>query len=246
MDNKPNINLKHITLKYVPGFFKNMKIWGILMKYKIVTLDEFFGACENSDFIRELESSYFIDDFELKLQMLKEVSATVKLLRCKYFGEEHNIIINDGITIDEIVDRLGLSVEIREELTRIKRGNDFFYKLSKKTLQQKQAFLRRITNLSEQSIEELSHRLQIINDYEKQKEDDILKKDIPIKKQSKRKKVSKTNSKKEESDEERDARLKEVIKMYHPRANVITTETEEERLQRLGALVSSLPAFKRR
>ena len=249
-----NINLKYITLKYVPGFFKDERIKKILEVYNIVTLDDFFKAFENPEFIKFLESPYFIGNFQLKLQILKEISATVKLLRCKYLGENPNIDINDDITIDEIVDRLGLSIEIGEELTRIKKDNDFFYKLSQKTLQQKQAFLRRITNLSEQSIEELSYRLQIINDYEEQKEVDKFKKESPKKtqmkedvssKKPKEKRTKKGKGKKKETEEERDARLKEVMKL-HPRANIITTETEEERLQRLGALVSSLPAFKRK
>lgn len=249
-----NINLKYITLKYIPGFFKDERIKKILEVYNIVTLDDFFKAFENPEFMKFLESPYFIGTFQLKLQILKEISATVKLLRCKYLGENPNIDINDDITIDEVVDRLGLSVEIGKELNRVKKDKDFFYKLSKKTLNQKQAFIRRITNLNEQSIEELVYRLQIINDYEKQKEVDNLKKESPKKiqmkeevssKKTKEKKAKKGKGKKEETEEERDARLKEVMKS-HPRANVITTETEEERLARLGALVSKLPAFKRR
>lgn len=245
MENRVNYEIKNIKIYDIPGFFIHERIRRILMLYDITTLEDFFYAIDNSCLVTVLESSSII---------LKELLATYKLLRCKYLGETPNIIINDSMSQEEIIDALGLSFETGEELMKLKRPKDFFCKLSKKTLGQKKILLRKITQLSEQSIEELVYRLQIINDYDKlislnrQKEEKnvaMASKNNGKKHNSKAMGNSVSRKKKVENEEERDARLKAAVNLL-PRAKVVTTETEEERLARLGALVGSLPAFRRR
>lgn len=247
MDNKNNNDLKNIKIYDIPGFFTNERIRRILVLYDITTLEDFFYAIDNSCLGRVLESSTII---------LKELLAAYKLLRCKYLGEDPNIIISDSMSTKEITDVLGLSSEASCELIRMKRANDFFYELSMKPLEQKKILLRKSTQLSEQSIEELVYRLQIINDYDKQislnrqKEEKTVamaseNNGEKVNSKAKGNSVSRNKQKKVESEEEKIARLKEAVNLL-PRAKVVTIETEEERLARLGALVASLPAFKRR
>ena len=178
MNKKDNIDLKYITLKNIPGFFINERIRKILEVLDIITLEDFFNALEDKEFIRIFLSSP---------AMLKEFSATIKLLRCKYLGENPNIVINDNSSIEEVIDRLGLSLETSYELIRMKRIYNFLGILSKKSLGQKQVFLRRTTNLNEKGIEEFSYKLQIINDYIEEE---------------KRKKVERQKKEKRESENE--------------------------------------------
>ena len=153
MDN--NI-LRQIKIDNIPGFFTNEKIMRVLEVAEISTLEDLFYAFKDKNFIKY---------FGLSLAILKEMSATIKLLRCKYLGENPNINLSYNSSIEEVVDGLGLSLETGYELITMERIDNFIEKLSLMSLKEKKFFLKKNTKFSKSAIEEFVNKLQIINDY---------------------------------------------------------------------------------
>lgn len=153
---------KKTKLEDIPGFFINERIRKVLEISNIYTIGEFLNISSYS---------YFITWFGTSPLVLKDISATIKLLRCKYLNEDPKIIINDDMYIEEIINKLGLSLETEYELLKMNRDKHFFKNLSNLSLKEKKKYFKENSNMNKISINEITIRLQIINDYEKYKEE---------------------------------------------------------------------------
>lgn len=223
MNKKVDDDLKNIKIYDIPGFFTNERIRRILVLCDINTLEDFFYAIENSNLITMLEPTS---------TMLKEILATIKLLRCKYLGDEPNITINDSMSTEQIINELGLSLETGYELMRMKKDEDLYQKLSKMHLEEKILYFRRNSNMTESSLKEIVHKLQILDDYNNLKMTNYIKNEIEEMLSDEDieefvDKKSNSKSKKEKNKRESKSRKK--------------VESEEERLEKLRATVNLLP-----
>lgn len=155
------IEYENMMLANLTNFFSNNALIK-LSEYQILTLKDLFEKFEDDDFSKSFEQT--------SIKLKNEILGTVKLLRCKYFGENPQIDYDNFpssfgfssriVQAFSLYSNVGISPEILLEMAR----NDDFSQLIRRR------------NIGVSAVQEIRNKVMIIYNYyiEKKKEKGIV------------------------------------------------------------------------
>lgn len=148
-----------ISICDIPGFFNNTTIREVLANLEIYTLGEFLMKSSEAD---------FMSNFPIKENVIKDIDATIRLLRCKYFGENPNIDFDDNMSLEDIINKFGFSTRVRSCLGRMEFSSvdkKFFTTLASMSISDRVDYFKKQNNIGIKSVDEIVYRTQIVIDY---------------------------------------------------------------------------------
>lgn len=146
-----------ISIYDIPGFFSTDAI-KVLRELEIYNVGDLFSKSSQPDFIINLGTK----------KVASEILSSIKLLKCKYLGEDPLIDETDELDIKEICSKFGFSTRITNSLVRAGFNYDgsklkFFEVMRKPEIREE--ILRKAVKMGASSIDELVIKTQIVLDY---------------------------------------------------------------------------------